>query len=311
MNRDTALATVLVVTWSSGFVGAELGTRSASGHAVLAWRFVVAALLLGLVVLVRRRRAPGPALRRQAALGVLMQCLYLGGIYTGVEYGVSAGLSALIAALQPMVVAALAAAFLGRRIGPRAVTGLLLGIVGVAVVVGGALGGAAPWWAYALTVGGTVSLSVGTLLQSRVPDRVPVTLGLAVQSATAAVFFLAWSVVAGDAMPPADGPFWFAVGWTVLLSTFLAIGSYLVVIARRGATAASALLYLTPPVTMIWAWAMFDDALGVATVIGLVLCAVAVALVLRPTGPGREADSGAGAGTTYRSPATADTAASS
>ncbi|MBY6315296.1 DMT family transporter [Rhodococcus kroppenstedtii] len=306
--RDAPLAALLVVTWSSGFVGAELGTRTASSHAVLAWRFVVAALVLGAVVLVRAQRVSRAAVRRQIGLGVVMQCLYLGGIYTGVQYGVSAGLSALIAALQPMVVAALAAAFLAQRIGGRTAAGLLLGIVGVAVVVGGNLGGDAPWWAYALTVGGTVSLSVGTLLQSRNSEPVPITVGLAVQSATAAVFFLAWSLAAGDALPPADGGFWFAVGWTVVLSTFFAIGSYFVVIGRRGATAASALLYLTPPVTMIWGWAMFGDRLGLATVPGLALCAVAVALVLRaptaaPPRPTRPRPAGRSEGSSGATPA--------
>ncbi len=221
-TRDAPLAALLVVTWSSGFVGTELGTRTASSHAVLAWRFVVAAVVLGAVVLVRSQRVSRGAVRRQIGLGVVMQCLYPGGIYTGVQYGVSAGLSALIAAVQPMVVAALAGAFLAQRIGARTAAGLLLGIVGVAVVVGGNLGGDAPWWAYALTV-----------------------------------------------------------GWTVVLSTFLAIGSYFAVIARRGATAASALLYLTPPVTMIVGRLMFGDTLGLATVPGLALCAVAVVLVLR------------------------------
>lgn len=44
---DVVAATVLVLCWSSGFVGAVLGTRAAPVDTVLAWRTLVSALALG------------------------------------------------------------------------------------------------------------------------------------------------------------------------------------------------------------------------------------------------------------------------
>ena len=59
------LGLALVAAWSSGFIGAELGTRSAPAVTLLAWRYVVATAAFALLLLVLRRRLPrrnlGPA----------------------------------------------------------------------------------------------------------------------------------------------------------------------------------------------------------------------------------------------------------
>ena len=57
-GTDAALAVALVVLWSSGFVGARLGTEAATATTLLAWRFLCAAAVLGLVAAVRRPRIP-------------------------------------------------------------------------------------------------------------------------------------------------------------------------------------------------------------------------------------------------------------
>ncbi len=48
-ERTPRSAAALVVLWSSGFVGARLGTETAAATTLLAWRFLCAAAVLGLV----------------------------------------------------------------------------------------------------------------------------------------------------------------------------------------------------------------------------------------------------------------------
>ena len=50
--RVTAASSLaLVVLWSSGFIGAELGTRQAPASTLLAWRYLIAgAILIALCV---------------------------------------------------------------------------------------------------------------------------------------------------------------------------------------------------------------------------------------------------------------------
>lgn len=276
------LSATFVVMWSSGFIGAVLGTQAAGADTLLAWRYVAATLLLVGFVGLRSLRLSGPALGRQVVLGLLIQVGYLGGVVSGVGLGVPAGTVALVAALQPLVVATAAGPLLGERTSPRQRQGLALGAAGVALVVGDDLtGGSAPAWAYLLPVGGMLALSAGTLLERHWSPRESLLDALTVQTVVGAVFFVGSAALAGRMQPPAEPAFWWAVAWVVLLSTFGGYGTYLAVLRRHGATRVSTLLYLTPPTTVLWALVMFGDRPGVLALAGLVVCAGAVHLVLR------------------------------
>ncbi|MFC5237326.1 DMT family transporter [Pseudonocardia zijingensis] len=288
MNRhaDAAAGAALVVMWSSGFVGAELGTRYAPADTLLAWRYIVAAALLGGLAAVLGTRLTPRALLRQGTLGLLCQFLYLGGVVFGVGLGVPAGTTALIAAVQPLVVAVAAGAVLGERIGPRQRAGLVLGLLGVALVVAGDVGpGSAPWWAFLLPIGGMAALSAGTVLERRWrPAESPLE-SLTAQTVLTAGVFVALAGAGGHLQPPADPGFWWAVAWVVVLSTFGGYGTYLLVLRRSGAVRVSTLLYLTPPTTMVWAFVMFGEVPGPLAVPGIAICAVGVAMALRPRVP--------------------------
>jgi drug/metabolite transporter (DMT)-like permease len=292
MRRDAVAGAALVLFWSSGFVGAELGTGYTGADTLLAWRYVVAAAVLWLVVAVRRPPVPRGATGRQALLGTLSQVLYLGGVVTGVGLGVPAGTAALVAALQPLVVATAAGRLLGERTTRRQRVGLAVGLAGVALVVAGDLGpGTAPAWAFLLPVGGMLALSAGTVLERRLQPPESPLVSMTLQSTTAAVLFTAVAALAGSLHPPAEPGFWGAVAWVVVLSSFGGYGAYLLVLRRSGATRASTLLYLTPPTTMVWAFLMFGDLPALPALPGIALCAVGVWLALgrggRRAGSGR------------------------
>lgn len=277
------MAVLLVVCWSSGFVGATLGTRAAPADTVLAWRTSVCAVILGAVVLSRRERVPPASLIRQAVLGVLVQVLYLGGVFSAAGVGVPAGTSAVIAALQPLLVAALAGPLLAEHTTRRQQLGLLIGAVGVGVVVSGDLdAGTAPAWGYLLPVGAVLGLAGGTLLERRWSPGQSLLTTLALQSGVAAAVFCAVAAGDGHLAPPADGRFWLAIGWLVVLASFGGYGSYLFVVRRSGATRASTLLYLTPPTTTAWAWLLFGQAPPLLAVPGAVICTLGLVLALRP-----------------------------
>lgn len=277
----------LVLMWSSGFVGARLGTGHASSDALLSWRFIIAAVLLLGWAAVRRTWPPRGSRLRHAIVGLLTQCGYLGGVVTGVELGVPAGTAALIAALQPPLVGALAGRLLGEPVSRRQWWGVWLGLIGVAIVVAGDLGrGTAPPAAYLLPLGGMAALSAGSLLERRWRPPGGITETLTVHCLVGGIVF---GVIAahGDRLaPPPDGGFWLAIAWVVVLSNFGGYGFYLAVLRQGGATRVSTLLYLTPPTTMLWAFVMFGDPVTGAGLAGLVVCAVAVWLVLhRPQRP--------------------------
>ncbi|MEV7396357.1 DMT family transporter [Aeromicrobium sp. NPDC092404] len=287
--RTVVPPVALVVLWSSGFIGAELGTREAPASTLLAWRYLVASAILVAICCWRRERVDRTGIRRQVALGVLCQAAYLGLTVTGVGLGAPAGTTALIASLQPLVVIALAAMILAERVHAAQLLGLGLGLGGVVLVVSGDLSaGDAPWWAYLLPVGGMLALSVGTVLQQRWQPRESVLMALTIQTVTGAVAFWLLALVEGTVDEPTPAGFWVAVAWVVVLSSFGGYGAYLYVSRKQGATRASTWLYLTPPTTMLWAAVMFGDRVHAAGLAGLALSAVGVVIALRSGARSRE-----------------------
>ncbi|MCK0117764.1 DMT family transporter [Isoptericola sp. S6320L] len=290
MGRDTVAAVGLVVFWSSGFIGADLGTRDASSLTLLAWRYLFAGVLAVAVLAVlsaRRRRVTHRRARHAVVVGLLTQAGYLSGIVGGVALGVDAGTAALVAALQPLVVAFLAHAAWGERTTSGQRVGLALGLMGVLLVVLGDLGqGTAPWWAYLLPLGGMLSMSVGTVLERRAPGGGDLLGDLAVHTLAAGAALVGIAAVTGRMAPPESAPgFWVAVVWLVLLATVGGYGCYLVVLRRSGPQAASTLLYLTPPVTAAWAGLQLGQVPGLLAVPGALVCAAAVWLVARRDRP--------------------------
>jgi len=273
----------LVVTWSSGFIGAELGARAgAAPLTLLGWRFtVLAAVLLAVAVIVG---APRPSLRawwRQAVLAGLCQVGYLFLVFEAVARGVHGGTAALIAALQPMLVATVAGRLLGERSTARMWLGMVLGLAGVLLVVSGDLGVAdAPLWAYLLPTAGMLSLAFGTVLTRRLNPPENLFQTITMQAVVTAAILMGAALVTGRAAPPAAPDFWAAVAWLIVLASLGGYGMYVFVTRTLGATIVSTLLYLTPPTTMLWALLMFGEPITLVAVIGLAVSAAGVVLVL-------------------------------
>ena len=272
------LEAALVLTWSSGFIGGKLSAGTPGVFLVLFWRFLITTIVLApfasrflLHSLTRRQ------LGQQAVIGFLAMFVYLATGLKAIELGVPAGLAALIAALQPMTTAALSGPLLGETLRRRQWFGLTLGFAGVALAVGGDTG-AAPGWAYALILLGMLSLVGATLYAKATGESMPILPALAFQSAVATPCFLVLTLLEGNLLPPLEIPFLLAVGWFIVFSTLGGYGFYWLCLKRTTATRVSSLIYLTPPVTMIWAWAMFGEAVGQAALAGFALCLLGVAL---------------------------------
>ncbi len=284
----------LVVTWSSGFVGAELSSRAGAAPAdLLGWRFTILAVLSFAVCAVLGVRWPSAAAwRRQAFIGVLCQPAYLLCIFEGVRHGVPGGTAALIAALQPLLVATVAGRLLGDPTTRMMWVGTVLGLVGVAVVVSGDLGttGTA-WWAYLLPVAGMLCLASGTVLERRIRPPESVLETITMQMVVAAVVLDVIAVTTGQATLPTTWEYWRAVLWLIVLASLGGYVMYVFVMRTQGATVVSTLLYLTPPTAMLWVYLMFGVPVHLAGFIGLAISAVGVWLVLhgrrrKPSGVG-------------------------
>lgn len=280
-----ALGAVFVVCWSSGFIGAKLGTAVAAVPTLVLWRFLPLVLVLGPVAWWWQRRAPGPPpgirqVGREAVIGTLSQAGYLLSVYWAIYLGVNAGTTALIDGVQPLVAAALVGPLVGVAVSARQWVGLALGLAGVVVVtLADAARGEVAWWSYLVPFGGMLSLVAATFVAQRSRQRTPPLTALAIHCGVSTVVFALLAAATGTLSPPADGGFWVAVAWLVVLSTLGGYGLYWVLLTRVGVTRLNALMFLMAPVTAVWGALMFGEAFSLRTAIGLGLGVLAVAVV--------------------------------
>jgi drug/metabolite transporter (DMT)-like permease len=79
-----------------------------------------------------------------------------------------------------------------------------------------------------------------------------------------------------------NGAFIGAMAWAVLALTLGGSSLLYLLIQRGAATAVTSLLYLVPPTTALMAWALFNEEITFATLLGTVITALGVSLVVRP-----------------------------
>ncbi|SAK99247.1 multidrug DMT transporter permease [Caballeronia fortuita] len=282
-----ALEALMVVAWSSGFVGIRFSTNYAPVLLVVFWRF--AAITVCLLPFVAREIAGASraALMRQALIGLFGLAGYIAGVAKGIELGVSTGLTALIANLLPVGTVVLSRVVFGERSGWRTWAGMALGLAGVAIVCRDALTpGSAPSWAYALPVAGMMSLAVATVSQQRSASRRD-SLGLAatlwIHCAVSLLAFGCLQGAKGSLLPVPSAGFVFGVAWTAVLSTLGGYGLYWLCLRRSSPARVSSVLFLSPSVTLVWAWAMFGEALSWPMLAGTIVSGAGIVMMARQT----------------------------
>ncbi|MBP6131015.1 DMT family transporter [Thauera sp.] len=276
LTRLTPLLFVLL--WSTGFIGAKFGLPYAEPLTFLSSRYVLVIALMSLLALAMR--APWPASPREAlhigVTGVLVQALYLGGVFMSIHRGLPAGISALVVGMQPLLTAALAGALLGERVSARQWAGLALGFGGVALVVGSkanvdGVDGGALIHMLLPALAALFGITAGTLYQKRFCPRFDLRTGSVMQFLPSLVLTLLVASQTETMQIRWTGDFVFALGWLVLVLSIGAISLLNLLIRSGSAVNVASLFYLTPPTTALIAWAMFDEKLSALAIAGMAI----------------------------------------
>lgn len=278
-----ALSTLLVLVWSSGFLGVRWMSEATPILTILFWRCLMSGLILLPLALTLRPRLTRRSLVEQAMFGALGMFLYLGGFASAIGLGVPTGLVALIADMLPLGVAVLSGPILGQHLTARQWLGTAIAVAGVGLVSQGSMVlGNAPLWALALPVGGTLCFALAAVLQRRLrPGTLPVVQSVCLQSLTAAALFGAVAIPMGGVMPQPTMGFALGIGWLVLVATLAGYGLYYLCLARYAPARVTSVLYLSPPVTMLWATLLWGEPLTATMILGT---AITLAGVMLTTG---------------------------
>lgn len=277
---------LFVPLWSTGFIGAKFGLPYAEPFTLLSIRmyFTLAAFLL----LIYLNRAHWPDSRgafHSLAVGVLVHSCYLGGVFAAISAGMTAGLASLLVGLQPILTALLAWGWMGEKVTHRQKIGLVMGLLGVAMVLilGKQDQGTMLYTPQTLsyTLIALVGITLGTLYQKRFCAGVNLLTGTFYQFLATALVMTWLSFLFETRQVQWEPTFVLALVWLVLGLSVGAILLLMRMIREGEAAKVASFFYLTPPVTALFAWLLFDEVLTAWAIGGIIVAAAGVYLVVR------------------------------
>lgn len=284
-----AAPVLFLILWSAGFAIAKLGLEHAPPLTLLALRYVLVLVLLLPVAAVVRPPMPrsGRAVFDVAFVGFLIQVVYFALCYVAFRLGVSAGGVAIIVCLQPILVALAAPRFVGETVGPRVWAGLALGLAGAALVIFGRSAIAAEnATGVVLAFLALLGMTGGTLWEKRFGvSHHPVTSNL-IQYAVGAAFCVPLALLTEDVTAIRwNGEFVASLAYLVLGNSLLAMSLLLAMIRVGEVARVSALFYLVPALSALFAWPLLGEAMPAIGWAGMALAGAGVALARRPAAP--------------------------
>jgi len=272
--RDKFAGVLLIALSASAFGAMAIFARfayaaGADVYGLLAVRFVLAAIAMGVVL--RVRGISLPPLRRVLALAAMGGIGYVSQSYcffSALNHA-QASLVALLLYLYPLFVTILAAIFLKEKLTTAAVIALVLCSVGAGLTVGGGQGSPL---GIALGLAAAVIYSVYIVVGARVTAGVNAIATTTVICTAAAVVYVAIGILRSSAGVPPQFPStaggWLALLAIALVSTVLAILTFFAGLQRLGAAKASMLSTLEPVVTVLLAAALLGEQIGMAQAVG-------------------------------------------
>lgn len=276
----------LAVIWGTTWMAIGVGLATIPPVTFAGTRFVIAALALGVVILLRQTRLPRNATDWKLILSTGVQIFFVGYAlqFWGMQF-VPSGLTAVIFALVPLLTMFIAHFRLGdERLSAKKVLGSLVAIFGVALISGEQLradSNMAGWGILAFVVASTIYANAQVTLKAAA-DRVDPSVMATFQMLTGGLMLLVLGA-ATEGSPEISA--WSVEGWAAVL--YLAIvGSAIAfflfywIMERMEVTKLMSVLLVNPVIAVILGWVVLKETLGTGEIVGSVLTLAGLGVVL-------------------------------
>ncbi len=280
--RDLALLFLLGAIWGSSFMLIKVAVATVPPVTIAAGRILLAAVVLVAFVRARGERMPS----RAVAWGPFAVIAVLGNAvpFTLIGWGelrVDSGLAAILMGTVPLVTVLLAHLVISdERFTLNKLGGLAVGFAGVVVLVGpDALAGLGDDVRAQLAIFGAALCYAATTVYVRRLRGVTATVTAAATMVVATVLIVPFSLVIDTPWRLSPTPT--AIAAVVALGLIATAGGSLIyfrLIRTTGATFASLVNYLIPPIGVIWGMLVLDEPLSAQAIaaLALILCGIAV-----------------------------------
>ena len=281
----TVPGTLFTLLSAAGFSAVSILTSLAmrggtSLYAVLAWRYVLASLLLLAWVFSRAGQKPMPAAHalRWVGIGGGMLAFQVGLALSSLQWITPATLAFLFYT-YPAWVALVQAVRGAEALDARRAAALALSLLGVALMAGTPGGGPDAWKGYALALGAALSYAIYIPTVARMQSGWPIVTTSAYASVGAAVCFVALALAQGTFTADLPAQARAAVVGLTLFSTILPTMFFLMALQRLSPVRMAIISTVEPFMTAVLGLVVLSQPLTAATMVGGALIAGAVILL--------------------------------
>lgn len=275
---------LFVWLWSTGFIGAKYGLPYIEPFFMLFVRFSIAiTVFLCIVMIVGAKRVTLHQAFNQVLVGTLLHGAYLGGVFYAINEGVPAGIVAIIVGLQPILTAIVGWISLGQTLNNRQLGGLLIGFLGIMAVISDSsnvsmIGPSAHGLVACIVA--LIGISIGTILQKSVGNNLPLLTCSIFQYLGAAVIMTALTFTVEEQIVEHAFSLYAAIAWLVFGLSVSAVLLLMYMIQQGAVAKVSSYFYLVPPATVFQTWILFEEKIGLASMVGCALSIYGVYLVV-------------------------------
>ena len=276
-----------VLFWSTGFIAAKYGLPFTGPYTFLAVRFILVLIILAVIVALLKSRLP----KNKASyfhlfvVGMTVQVMYLGGVFSAIKLGLPAGITAVIVGMQPILTAFIIHRFSSIVVILTTAIGFL-GLLLVVVDFGAwrhdlsdQVHGSIEWLKYLPSFIALLGITFGTLYQKKFCADVPVIVNAFIQFIpTCIVFILLAFLFEAEPNIRIDWhpSFILALMWSVIVLSIVSILLMNLLYQHKSASSAASYFYLTPPVALVMGYFLFDETINVLNLVGIALVVASV-----------------------------------
>ena len=277
---------IVYVVWGSTYLAIRVVVRDLPTLASASWRFMLAAIVLAVILMLRggwRRLAATPRqLGGCAVLGLLLPALGNGLVSVGEDHGAPSGITALLVAAVPLWII-IYRLVTGDRPGRRTIAGVLLGFAGLAgLIVASGVGGDVTVVPCLVIVVATLAWSFGSWSMPRLSLPADPFVTAVYEMAFGALSLAVFALVSGESLVPqgASTASWFAWSYLVVFGSVVAFTAYVWVLDAAPISLVATYAYVNPVVAVFLGWLILAETVTVAIVIGGAVAIVGVAIVV-------------------------------
>lgn len=257
--RTPAELTVLAAIWGASFMFMRVSAADFGAVPLVAVRLSLGALIL-LPFLWRARHSFRSELwPRLALIGAINSAVPF-VLFAWAAQRAPAGVGAITNAMAVLFTALVAFLFYGEKIGLRRGIALFTGFVGVVVLASGKIAGFSIGAAVAAGTCAAFLYGIGANLVRRHLGGIPATAVAAATLGCASLLTLPLAIAQWP-QHPIEAKSWMAASALGVLCTGIAFVVFYRLIARIGASRASATTYLVPLFGVAWAWLLLGEPL--------------------------------------------------